>query len=817
MTPPAPLTRDQLRTPCSTDIFDFTTTDELELLDEIIGQARATEAVRFAIGMRHEGYNLFAFGREGTGKSSLVLRFLDRQARTQSGPDDWAYVNNFADPRRPRALRLPAGMARPLADDMEQLVEDVTTAIRAAFESDEYRSRSQNLEREFKERHEQSLEVLQAHATAKDVTVVRTPMGLAVAPVRDGDVIKSEEFEALAADEQARYTLAIEETQAELATALEQLPGLQRQHREQLKTLDRQITESVVGGLIATLKSRYADFPSVTNHLDDVHGDVVKNAADFRADTDGTPMADAPPGAPIQRNASRRRPPRRYDVNVIVGSTVPGDHTAPVVHETHPTQPNLVGRIEQQARLGALITDFTLIKAGALHRANGGYLILDARKLLTQPFAYDALKRALVNGTIRVESPQESAGLVSTMTLEPEPIPLELKVVLLGEAETYYSLNQADPEFRQLFKVAADFDDRMDRTDSNAVLYARLVATVGKQEGLRPLDRLAVARVVEHGARLAENASKLSTHMGSVADLVREADYWAGETGATTVDRVHVQKAIDAKTYRSDRFREGVQEQIAQGTVVIECTGERVGEVNGLAVFQMDHFSFGKPSRISCRVRLGRGDVIDIEREVHLGGPLHTKGVLILSSYLNSRYAEDTHLSLSANLVFEQSYGEVDGDSASSTELYALISAISDLPLKQGLAVTGSVDQNGRVQAIGGVNEKIEGFFDVCQARGLTGDQGVLIPAANVQHLMLREDIVKAAEAGSFHVHAVETIDEGLELLTGHAAGERDAEGEFPLGTVNRSVSARLRTAAVRSQVIARGEHLSPTYPGGKK
>ena len=815
MTPPLPLTRDKLFTACNVDAFDFTTTDELEVLDEIVGQKRATEAVRFAIGMRREGYNLFAFGREGTGKSSLVMKFLQRQSREQSEPDDWVYVNNFSDVRRPLAIRLPPGRARLLAQDMEQLVEDVTTTIRAAVESDEYRSRQQRLEDGFKGTQERSLDDLQAAAAKKNVAVVRTPMGVALAPIVDGEVVSAEDFQKLPPDDQAQYTEAMEETQAELSSALQRLPAAQRQHREALKTLDREITESVVGDLTGALKTRYEDVPDVRRYLEDVHRDVIKNAADFRADQDGSAVTATPPGMIATRHAARRDLPRRYDVNVVVGLADGSTHAAPVIRETHPTQPNLVGRIEHQAHLGALVTDFTMIKPGALHRANGGYLVLDARKLLTQPFAYDALKRALVSRCIRVESPLESAGLVSTMTLEPESIPLDVKVVLLGESDTYYALDHADPEFRKLFKVAADFDDRMDRTDANACLYARLVATVGSRECLLPLDTGAVARVVEHGARLAENASKLSTHMGSVVDLVREADYWARNDAAATVGRHHVQQAIDAKTHRSDSMRDRVHEQIARGTVVIDCAGERVGEVNGLAVYQMGHFSFGKPSRISCRVRLGRGDVIDIEREVQLGGPLHTKGVLILSSYLSSRYAEDTQLSLGAHLVFEQSYGEVEGDSASSTELYALISAIADVPLKQNLAATGSVDQYGRVQAIGGVNEKIEGFFDVCRARGLTGDQGVLIPASNVPHLMLREDVVAAAETGSFHVYPVTTIDEGLELLTGRPAGERDENGEFPLGTVNRAVVGRLQAATLRSHEIARGDHPLPGFPGG--
>jgi lon-related putative ATP-dependent protease len=481
---------------------------------------------------------------------------------------------------------------------------------------------------------------------------------------------------------------------------------------------------------------------------------------------------------------------RRYQVNVIVDHS--GATGAPVIYEDHPTAQNLVGRIEHMAQMGALITDFNLIKAGALHRANGGYLILEARKVLLQPFAWEELKRALSSEEIRVEVLGQTLSLISTVSLEPEPIPLDVKVVLLGERLLYYTLSQLDPDFAELFKVAADFEDQMDRTSENHLLYARMIATMVRQEGLRPFDRQAVARVIEQSARIAGDAERLSTHVQSIADLLREADYWAGEAQRGVVSAADVQRAIDAQIYRSDRVRERLQEEIQRGTILIDSQGAKVGQVNGLSVITLGQFAFGRPSRITARVRLGRGEVVDIEREVALGGPIHSKGVLILSSYLGARYAMDRPLSLSASLVFEQSYSGVEGDSASSAELYALLSALADLPIKQGLAVTGSVNQYGQVQAIGGVNEKIEGFFDVCRAQGLTGEQGVLIPASNVKHLMLRPDVVAAVAAGQFRVYAVETIDQGIEVLTGVPAGERDAQGEFPAGSVNQRVEARL-------------------------
>jgi lon-related putative ATP-dependent protease len=821
MTASKPLSPEKLFTPCDPGQFTFETTDQLETLDDFVGQKRAVEAVKFAIGIDREGYNLFAFGPEGTGKSSLVRRFLGRRAAEQPIPEDWVYIYNFGEPHRPRALRLPPGRARALADDMDHLVEDLLAAIPAAFESDEYRSRRQTIEEQFKESHEESLAALQERAAKKNVAVIRTPMGLAVAPVRDGEVIQSEDFQKLPDEEREQFKNAMEEIQDELQNTLQQIPRWEKDHRTMVKQLDDEVTESVVSQLIVEFQQKYPEFPEIQSYLEEVKSDVIKNVRDFLPTAEG----DGPQAMltrMIPRGHGGSPPLNRFKVNVIIDNCeAAGDEDAatkdeaiaharqlglsgaPVIEEELPTQPNLIGRIEHLVQQGALITDFTMIRPGALHRANGGYLILDARKLLTQPFAYDTLKRALTTGKIRFENPADNYGIVSTVSLDPEPIPLKIKVVLIGEAEIYYLLSRHDPEFGQLFKVAADFDNRMERDDANAHLYARMIGTLGRREKLKPLDKKAVARVVEYGARLAEDSQKLSTHMGSVVDLVREADYWAAVAGAKVVGRNHVQKAIDAKIYRSDRIRERIQEEIQRGTIVIDSDGGRVGEVNGLAVYQLDHFSFGKPSRISARVHLGRGEVIDIEREVELGGALHSKGVLILSSYLNGRFAGEMPLALAASLVFEQSYGGVDGDSASSAELYALLSAIAEVPLKQSFAVTGSVDQNGRVQAIGGVNEKIEGFFDICAARGLNGEQGVLIPAANAKHLMLRDDVVAAARDGRFHVYSVETIDQGVSILTGMDAGEPDDKGEFPIGTFNRMVHARLQTTMRRAQAFA--------------
>lgn len=796
-----------LFTPCDPAELDFATTDELGPLDEAIGQKRAAEAVHYAMGMRHAGYNLFAFGPAGTGKYDFVRSYAERIAAAWPAPSDWCYVHNFAEPHKPRAIRLPPGKARPFHDDSQQLIDELRHAIPAAFESEEYRNRKNVIQEQFKERQEERFNALQGRARERDVALIRTPVGLALAPVKDGEVLGPKEFEQLSGEEKHRRAADSEALQKELEAFLREIPTWEKEQREQVKGLNRETTMYAVGHLIDALKSGWADFPAVLAHLDAVRDDVIDNADDFLPQEQSGPQlmlaaAERGPGA-------GGGPFRRYRVNVLVDQGQRGEGGgpaggAPVIYEDHPTQPNLVGRIEHLAQFGTLVTDFTLIKAGALHRANGGCLIVDARKLLMHAYAYETFKRALRSSCIRIESPAESLGWSSTTTLEPEAIPLDLKVVLLGDPTIYYLLTFYDPEFSELFRVAADFGARMDRGNGNTGRYARLIGGIVSKAGVRPFDRSAVARIIEQSARIAGDADKLSTHMDTLDDLVRETDYWAGDAGAEVAAAAHVDAAIAAKTFRSDSLRERIQEEIRRETIVIETDGARVGQVNGLAVIQLNHFAFGRPSRISARVRLGKGEVIDIEREVALGGPLHTKGVLILASYLGTRYASEQPLSLSASLVFEQSYGGVDGDSASSAELYALISALAGIPIRQSLAVTGSVDQQGRVQAIGGVNEKIEGFFDVCAARGLTGDQGVLIPAANVKHLMLSKDVVEACANGRFAVYGVSSIDEGIEILTGVPAGEADEAGAYPIGTVNRAVMLRLaRFASVARRLAA--------------
>lgn len=783
-----------LRPQCDPQQFSFETTAELEPLTEVVGQARALDAVEFGVGMKRDGYNLYALGPAGIGKHTIVQQVLEKQARAQPPADDWCYVHNFEDRQKPLALRLVASRGAELRHDMELLVQELRTSIPAMLESDEYRAQMQEIDEELKEKQEQAFADIQKQAEQQQMVILNTPHGFAVAPTRNGEVLSPKEFEQLSAEERRHKEQIIGQLQEQLAKFLEEIPRLHKERRDKQKEVERKFTMSAVGHLIAGLKKKYDDLPEVKDYLDAVERDVVDNVKDFRTreEATATPLALALQGAPSFA---------RYQVNLLV------DHSeaqgAPIIYEDNPSYPNLVGRVEHVAQFGALTTDFTLIRAGALHRANGGYLMLDMLKVLMQPYAWEGLKRVLRSQKITIESLGQMLGVLSTVSLEPAPIPLDVKVVLMGERLLYYLLCAYDPDFRELFKVAADFDDRVERNADNSQLYARLIGTLAKKEELRPFDRGAVARIIDESARLARDSERLSSHMQSIADLLREADHWAAEAGHQAVEAVDVQKAIDGQIRRLDRVRERLYEEINRGTVLIDTGGAETGQVNGLSVLQLGDFSFGQPARITATARLGRGEVVDIEREVELGGATHSKGVLILSNFMASRYAQNQPLSLSASLVFEQSYGMVEGDSASVAELCALLSALAEVPIKQSFAVTGSVNQHGQVQAIGGVNEKIEGFYDVCKARGLTGDQGVLIPAANVKHLMLREDVVAAAHAGQFNIYPVETVDEAVSLLTGLPAGERDQQGNFPQDSVNDRVQQRLQKLSKIRQEFA--------------
>ncbi|MFM2106015.1 MAG: hypothetical protein RL338_1047 [Chloroflexota bacterium] len=808
----SPLAAARLLPSCDPASLPFETTAELPDLEEIVGQDRAVEAVRFAIGIRREGYNLFALGPAGIGKHTVLSQFLAAEAPTEKTPSEWAYVHDFDHPERPRALELPPGRGIAFRDAMARFATELRSVIPAAFEDERYRQRREALEDSLKGRRDAALAEIEKEANERDVLIVRTPVGVGLAPSKKGEPIGGDEFKALPEAEQERLRAAMKATEARLEEMLRQVPRWEREHRDAVRELDREVTRAAVHHPIEEIRAEFGTYDGIAGHLDAVEKDVLENAgaivAAAVAASGGAPGPTGGDDGDMESVLASVRPTtgdgvilRRYAVNLLVDRS--GTTGAPVVREDHATLVNLVGRVEYLSRLGALVTDHTMIKPGALHRANGGYLVLDARDVLTQPYAWEGLKRALRSRELRIESLGQALNLISTVSLEPEPIPLDVKVALVGDRLLYGLLVEYDPDFPELFKIAADFEEEVVRSPETDLLYARLIGTLARREGLRPLDRTAVARLIEHASRLAADAGRVSTHMRGITDLIREADHLAGDSGRDRLTAADVQRAIDGRYRRSGRVRERLGDAIQEGTILIATDGATVGQVNGLSVAQIGEVAFGTPTRITASVRLGRGDVIDIEREVELGGPIHSKGVLILAGFLGGRFGGGLPLAFHASLVFEQSYGGVEGDSASLAELCALLSALARLPIRQSFAMTGSVNQHGAVQPIGGVNEKIEGFFDVCAARGLTGDQGVIIPAPNVRNLVLRRDVVDACEAGRFRIHAVATVDEALELLTGVAAGSRDESGRYPEGTVNGLVEARLAELAESARQFA--------------
>jgi lon-related putative ATP-dependent protease len=792
----APLSPDRLARRCDPGAFGFTTTEDLADLEEVVGQDRALEAVEFGIGIRQQGFNLYAMGPEGLGKYSLVRQVLLSRAPAEPVPDDWCYIHNFASPRRPQALRLPPGQGRQFKERIGQLDRELRAAIPAAFESEDYRNHREALETALKDRRDSALQAFEERAATQGIALLRTPIGVGLAAVRDGKPMERDDVAKLPEAERERLAKATEAFETELGELIQRtFPKWEREARAEIRQIGETVTRRAVGQLIDDVRRHYRDSQPILGYLEALETDVVANAEEF--------LAAAQPRELQTLLAARLEDGavfRRYQVNLLV------DHAeaigAPVVFEDLPTQPNLLGRVEHAAQLGALVTDFTLIRAGALHRANGGYLVLDARRLLTQPYAWEELKRALQAGEIRIEPLGDRFGL-ATVSLEPEPIPLDAKVVLIGDRQVYYLLAAYDPDFLELFKVQADFEEEIRREPGTEQQYARLLATIAARAGLRPLEAAAVAAVIDRASRLAGDSERLSTHMRRMTDLLREADDRTAKAGRSSITARDVAETIEAQVRRASRIHERALEEIARGTMLVATSGKAVGTANGLSVISLGEVAFGQPSRITASVRLGDGEVVDIEREVHLGGPIHSKGVLILAGFLGDRYGRSRPLTVRASLVFEQSYGGVEGDSATLAETCALLSAIGGVPLRQSLAITGSLNQRGEVQPVGGVNEKIEGFFDVCAARGLDGSHGVIIPAANVPHLMLRDDVVDAVGQGRFAVWAVSGIDEALELLAGVEAGVRGGDGTYPASSVNGLVEAGLAALAERAREFA--------------
>lgn len=794
------LKSDRLYRHCSTEDFVFDTTADLEPLDHpLIGQDRALASAEFGIKMERDGYNMYALGPEETDKRNFLEVLIKQEADNREVPSDLCYVCNFKDENKPIALELPAGKSVKLRDMMNSFCEDLPNILNSAFESEEYQNRRQTIEEQLKSEEQKAFSDLQEKARKQGLTILSTPLGYTFAPIREGRVMTKEEIKSLSDEEREHLENEIQSFQKELQKILHQIPERQRKFRLMREELNKEFAEFSIKDMLQEIEDEFRGQPKVQTYLQQVNEDIIERVEEIINPGGSNPFMQITGGDDSTKAPSEHPVLWRYTINIMVNN---GDaRGAPVIYEDNPTYNNLIGRIEHVSEMGALTTDFTYIKPGVLHKANGGYLLLDAHRVLMQPFAWEGLKRVLKSNKLKIESPADMYGLQSTITLDPEPVEINTKITLIGSRLLYYLLCAYDIDFKTLFKVDVDFEDEIEWDEQNQKLFARLISGISKKYNLKPLDKTAVARIIEHAARLVSDNEKMSTHVRDIVDLMREADFWTRQKQAEVTTYQAVQKAIEQHIYRSARLRDRYQEEILRNTIFIDTEGRKVGQVNGLSVVTLGNFTFGHPTRITARVQVGKGEVINIEREVEMSGPIHSKGVLILSAFLGARYAIEKPLSLSASLVFEQSYGGVEGDSASSTELYALLSAIGEIPLDQSIAVTGSVNQHGQIQPIGGVNEKIEGFFDICQKRGLTGDQGVLIPTANIKNLMLKQEVLDAVEDDKFNIYAIRTIDEGMELLTDKSMGVRDEKGQYPEDSVNYLVEQKLnRFASIRQE-----------------
>lgn len=792
------LTAGQVRLVCDPRSFKCESTETLDPYQGIIGQDRALSALRFGLHIQKPGFNIYVSGLAGTGKTTVIKTFLDAIAADKPTPPDWCYVHNFKDAYCPSVLRVPPGMGVALQKDMKRLMENVRRGLIQAFSSKEYTDRHAEIIDSLNRKRDTALQEFARRARERSLLVKASQVGLVLLPASGDQPMTDEEYEKLPQERRDELLKLRETLTREFKDRILELQGEEGKAEKTLEDYDHEVAAFAIGHLFQEVKDKYKTLPQVVAYLGEVEKDILDNRDQFRVEKK---PADGDPLAAMQVLAQKQQL-TKYEVNVLVdNSEMKG---APVILELNPTFNNLFGRIEKEAQFGALVTDFTMIRSGSLHRANGGFLVMRIEDLLTSFQSWDGLKRTLRDGKLVIEEIGERLGFMATRTLRPEPVPLDIKVVVIGEPMFYYLLLSMDLEFKELFKVKADFDSVMERTASNLRDYAAVICRICHDEKLLPLKNDALAKVIEYSSRLASDQGKISTLFADIADVIREANFWASEDKRRLVEARHIQKAVEQKVYRSNLIQQHINEAINKKTILIDTEEAVVGQVNGLAVIDLGDFAFGRPGRITASLGVGREGVVDIEREARLGGRLHTKGMLILNGHITEKFAGNAPLSLSARIVFEQSYDSIDGDSASSTELYALLSRLAEVPIKQGIAVTGSVNQKGEVQAIGGVNEKIEGFFEVCRARGLSGNQGVMIPASNVRHLMLKEDVVEAIRAGKFHIYPVRTIDEGIEVLTGQKAGNRRADGTYPPSSVNGRAQKRLATLAERMRDFSR-------------
>lgn len=783
------LKSDQLRARCKKQDFTCKTSAELSPLEGVVGQPRALNALEFGLEIPNKGFNVYVAGTPGTGRSTATERFLKELARKEPVPADWCYVSNFQNQFKPKALEFPAGMGKVFATKIDQFVEAARTSIQRMLESEEYAQQREELSETFEAQRDALTEEMRAKAEKAGFVLQGTQTGLLMVPLIRGQPVTPDMIPKLKPEVRKEIETRRNALETDLRAAFRKLRTLERELREQLRQMEEKAVRFTLEPPITEIEEEYAGNEKAVEWISELATDIIANLNEF--------IGRRPEGLPPELSMRLPSPEdfsKRYQVNLVVDNSE--TEGAPIVTVSNATYNNLFGRIEKEPRFGALVTDTTMIRSGDLHRANGGYIVIPVRELLLAPVSYQALKRALQHDHIVIEEASEVMGFLSVKTLHPEPIPLSLKVILIGQPQWYQQLYQLDPDFRELFKVKADFDTSMERNAKAVQIYGNFVCTLTEKEELLPLTAEAIAEIVDFSSRLADNQNKLSTRFDVVADIIREANFYAKKAGKKTIALTHIKKTLDERFFRSSLYAEKVREYIKKGVILIDTSGEVIGQINGLSVLSLGDFAFGQPSRITATVAPGRGQVIDIEREAQLSGPIQIKGVQILTGFLHEMFGQDKPLSLSARITFEQSYGGVDGDSASSTELYAMLSALSDIPIQQRFAVTGSVNQHGQVQAIGGVNQKIEGYFAVCKEQGLTGDQGVLIPKSNVQNLMLKEEVIKAVKAGKFHIYSLGTIQEGIKLLTGVSAGKQQADGTFPAESIFGRVDKRLREMA---------------------
>jgi predicted ATP-dependent protease len=778
--------------------LDFQCTDELTPLDHFIGQDRALQALRFGLEVEKPGYNLFVTGLTGTGKASAIQTHLEAISRelslrkTQTPLSDWCYVHNFEDPDTPNAINLPRGMGRSFRQRLARILEELRQQVPAVFKSEEYLRQLREQEEAGRQTTQDAMSTLEQTAEAVSFLIQMTPSGMTIFPMRDNRPMTGEEYQQLTLEERRSIDQQRNALMQQTQDTMSLIRDVEKETSDNIRALERVVANERIYSVFQELMDSLQDLPQVWEYLNRLIDYLLDNLNIFKEAEAVNPqlmlrLPNSPLGGPPNRN-----PFLPFEVNVLVDES--GVTTVPIIIEPNPNWGNLFGRIERRASFGTYVSDHTMLKPGAVHRANGGYLVLNARDLLSYPGVWEGLKRVIRNQEIRLEDPLAEAGFFIPQGMRPEPIPLNLKVIITGDETLYRALTSLDYEdFWDLFKVKAEFDSRIDITQENLDAYAAFICRTCEEEKLLPFGSGGVARVMEYSARTVADQTKLSSRFGQVKDILIEADYWARKEASPRVLAEHVTQAVGQKAYRLNLVEKRLEEMIAEGTLLIDVTGAVVGQVNGLAVFDLGDFAFGKPSRITAQTFAGRGGVINIERESALSGRTHDKGVLILGGYLGAKFGQERPLTLSVSLAFEQSYDGVDGDSASSTELYAILSSLSGVPLKQNIAVTGSVNQMGEIQPIGGVNQKIEGMFDVCRRAGLTGDQGVMIPHQNVRNLMLREDVVESIRDGKFHIYAVSSIDEGIGILTGREPGLRLPDGSYPDGTINFLVNQRLQ------------------------